>query len=460
MSEAAAIELRVLRGPQAGCRLPLSAGLYRAGADESCDILLEGPAEGESGFVLYVGHKALALESLGAGVRIDGKPASGLRELAKGRVFELGPWLFVVDDTSAPWPEDTEALLANTSPPAETDGLAGEPLSEGSPESTAGVTAVPAEAVDAGAEVSDIDALDTTPTEAVSAPADAPVPRRARRALPFWVLGLIGTAVFLGCGVLTLALSLAPQAPRPVPEAAPLQRTLAQIIESAGPEGDVRLEPMPGGRIRLTGFTSTRQQRTALIREARAVDPAVLVRLITDEDLESQARDALTRFADLRVTLAGVHLGRITLKGHVNSGEVRDQITAAIRDGVAGFGELDNQITANDDALIALRERLASAGLAQMLVVRLDRGDGSRLLVEGAPDEAARAAWQTVRGELVAQFGESLEIIERFQAKPVARKPRGASRDDVVVVVMGPMPYVVLENGSKVARSAAVEREP
>ncbi len=30
----ATVELRVLAGPQAGCRLPLNAGMYRAGADE------------------------------------------------------------------------------------------------------------------------------------------------------------------------------------------------------------------------------------------------------------------------------------------------------------------------------------------------------------------------------------------------------------------------------------------
>ncbi len=104
------MELRVLSGPQAGCRLPLGAGLYRAGADECCDVVLEGLPDGQIAFVIYVGGRTLALEPLIEGLRIDGRPARGLCEFAAGAIFELQSWLFAVDEPDAPWPQDIQSL--------------------------------------------------------------------------------------------------------------------------------------------------------------------------------------------------------------------------------------------------------------------------------------------------------------------------------------------------------------
>src|ERR1700678_2900361 len=104
------MELRVLAGPQTGCCLPLTGGMYRAGADESCDVVLDGLPAGQITFVIYVGQKAIALEAMAEGVQVEGRPVRGLRELRSGGVVEFGPWLFAVDDPGAPWPQNVEAL--------------------------------------------------------------------------------------------------------------------------------------------------------------------------------------------------------------------------------------------------------------------------------------------------------------------------------------------------------------
>src|ERR1700678_4145900 len=122
------MELRVLAGPQAGCCLPLTGGMYRAGADESCDVVLEGLAAGQIAFTLYVGQKAIALEALAEDVQVDGRPARGLCELRPGSVFEFAPWLFAVDAPDAPWPEDLDALRGGrgVGEPEDGSGEAGE----------------------------------------------------------------------------------------------------------------------------------------------------------------------------------------------------------------------------------------------------------------------------------------------------------------------------------------------
>jgi hypothetical protein len=77
---------------------------------------------------------------------------------------------------------------------------------------------------------------------------------------------------------------------------------------------------------------------------------------------------------------------------------------------------------------------------------------------------ADRKAWLGVRSELVSRFGEPLQIEESFSNTPAdgaspspASPARPPQRGDVVAVVMGPMPYMLLRNGTKLAMPAAVE---
>lgn len=426
------MELRVLAGPQAGCCLPLTGGMYRAGADESCDVVLEGLPAGQIAFALYVGQKAIALEALAEDVHVEGRSARGLCELRAGGVFAFGPWLFAVDDPGAPWPQNAEALVGN---------------SAGQPQDSAGELAESSEPSDAPAP------------EAESTGEPAPsreVPQAPRRRLPLWLRGLVVTAAFLGCGVLALALSLTPAKPAPAPDPARLAQALARIAVSAG--GDVKLQRQADGRMRLCGHVATRLQRTNLTRAARAIDPLVVVRLSVDEDLEKLARDALALYPNAGVELDILRGGRLTLTGHVAQGRLREQIVAAIKDGVPDLAAIDNQVTADDDAVLAARELLAAAGLVDRITAQLDP-KGGRLMVGGAPDDAQRETWRGVRDELTSRFGTSLEIVEGFDpppqatrresARPLAAARRAEEHEDIVTVVMGRVPYVLLRDGSK-----------
>jgi hypothetical protein len=63
--------------------------------------------------------------------------------------------------------------------------------------------------------------------------------------------------------------------------------------------------------------------------------------------------------------------------------------------------------------------------------------------------EPDRAIWADVRQKLEAHFGASLAIVEDLHA-PDALPPSVAPVvSDVVAVVRGPMPYVLLRDGTK-----------
>jgi len=426
--------------------------MYRAGADESCDVVLDGLPAGQIAFIVYVGHEAVALEAMAEGVQVEGRPARGLCELRPGRGFEFGPWLFTVDDPGAPWPQDVEAVRAARDA-GQPQGSSSEWAESGSPDAAAPGSPEADGPQQASAGESAPTPADVADTQQAASRA---VPARAHRRLPFWLLGLGGTAAFLGCGVLALALSLAPGKPAPAPDPARVAQALSQIAAAAG--GGVKLERQPDGRMCLSGNVGTRLQWTNLTRAARAVDPLVLVRVSADEDLERLARDALAQFPNAGVVLGGLHGGRLTLTGHVAQARLRDQIVAAMNDGVPGLTAIDDRVTADDDALVAVRALLAGAGLAGQVTAQLDP-KGGRLMVGGALDDAQRERWRGVRDALTARFGAALEIVEGFDPpaqalRPASSRPRAPARrdeagGDVVAVVMGPVPYVLLRDGTK-----------
>jgi type III secretion system YscD/HrpQ family protein len=448
MSVVVAKELRVLAGPQAGCSLALGAGTFCAGADESCDVVLEGLGQGLIAFALYVGHHALALEALIDGVSVEGQPVRGLRELHPTQVFAFRQWRFAVDDPLASWPQGAETPVDpdTADAPASADELSAqsEDPAQGS------TTAPPQDAPDETAPVG---------SEQAGLPAEAAATAVTRRwRVPFWVCGLIGTAAFLGLGMVALVASLAPAKAAPVADTGQQMALALEHIAKSVRDGEVTFERLPGGRLKLSGYTATRLEKVSLTREARAVDRSVLIQVSADEDLEELAREALALFPDAGAELVGVHNGRIALKGRVATGALHEQIVAALRDGVPGLRDLDDQLIAEDTALERLGELLARDGLTGRIGGHLN---GSRLVVDGTPDAADREAWRKVRGELAARFGESFEIVENF-GTPVSVAPTSLPsapasswpEHDVVAAVMGPMPYVLLRDGTKMAVSA------
>ncbi|HLA73998.1 MAG TPA: type III secretion system inner membrane ring subunit SctD [Steroidobacteraceae bacterium] len=444
------MELRVLSGPQAGCRLPLGAGVYRAGANEMCDVVLEGLRENEIAFVVYVGHHSIGLEALSDELRFAGRAVSGLVSLAPGQVFELGPWLFAVDDPQAPWPTDPESLRVRT--PADAEPHHGD---DGTPALGDLAVDASATAVTTAPDSNKDEHGDEPVAPSTNADATSTLPVPQRRKMPFWVIGLAGTAAFLICGVMVLVLSLAPAQPA---SAAAVSHPAAEVLAklAAASNGDVKLEHV-GDRMKLIGSVSTRAAKLKLTREARAIEPTVLLQLTADEDLESLARDAVTGFPESGVEIGKADHGRLALTGRVSEAKVRDQIVAAIWDSVPGLTAVDSQVIADDEVLASFNTLLHDAGLTKMIAGELEHGGPARLAVRGVLAEADRAAWSDVRQKLAARFGAALAIAEDLHAPGAVPPSMAPVESDIVAVVRGPMPYALLRDGTKRALSTGAK---
>ena len=88
------------------------------------------------------------------------------------------------------------------------------------------------------------------------------------------------------------------------------------------------------------------------------------------------------------------------------------------------------------------------AVIAMLASDRIDVSqDGQRLVVSGKLSKSELDAWAAIRDRMFAS-GSPLELVERFRTLP------GHSADsDIVLVVQGPVPYVMHDGGAKEGRS-------
>ncbi|MEJ1965602.1 MAG: hypothetical protein WDO56_30255 [Gammaproteobacteria bacterium] len=294
------MELRVLFRPAGRLPPALGTGLYRAGADDSCDVVLEGLPADQIAFVIYVGHRTLALESLIDGLRVDGRPARGLCELAAGTTFELQSWVFAVDEAEGTWPEEGATTRLHEDED-DTDASMG---SEGN---EAGVPPEPGSAEVAAAAGGQPDAA--TASESAGVPSVTAV-RAARRArLPFWAAGLLGSAAFIGLGVVALAVTLAPNHVVPVRDTGNLEQTLRRIAASAGAETTLEHLRRVAGACQVMWPRACRGWSHAAGPGRRSLGAHSHQR---DEDLEGLVHNALTLFPNSGAQFGSLHLGRLT----------------------------------------------------------------------------------------------------------------------------------------------------
>ena len=411
------LEFRVLAGPQRDCRLPLRPGVYAAGSHADCDLLLDDLPADQTAFTLRVDAQRIELEPAQAGLRRDGEPVSGKVELAPGQVFTLGTASFAVDERAAPWPQE----MPVADPAA----------------------AAPATAPEAGfpphAEPDDLAAR-------------RPAPRRRRA--PFWALWLAGTAAFLcaGTGLMLVALSPARARSAPAAPAVLAPEALSAIVAAAHDHADLQLARDAAGRWRITGYIRTHDQKLVLVRAARAADALVHVDVEAEDDMTLLADDTLRRLVvDDELQIASMRAGELTLAGRLSNPALLGHLQETLLADVPGLRRVriaDQGVT--DDAPAAtLRKLLAQAGLEDRVDVRED--GLRRLVVSGHLSLDELDTWAAIRNRMFAS-GSPLELVEQFRAPP------GRSADsDIVLVVQGPVPYVMHDDGAKEGRNYAEE---
>ena len=391
------VQLRILRGMHEGAVVPLAGERFALGAASPCDVILrDAPGQAE-----------LCAEEAGWGWREAGFE----RLVAPGQAWGWGDLVMSLASPGEPWPQDLPALVfeRRPDPAVPEDGQvdpakAAEVASPEDPQAAAAAQATVSESADQPI-------LDAVGADASGAPAVK------AKGLP---LGLLLACLVALVAVLAVLAVLAqraapakPRPPTPAPSAAgPEKVDLARIeaiLARLGLNSSVQARLRGDGRLMLRGVVADNDQleglTAALARETRHYSPM----LLTQAEFEERAR-ALTPNLPAGIAPLPQPGGMLVLQ--------------------ARRAEVD----------WVLARQLVESELPEVFAV--DH--------RGWQEPAAADSWRDSRQPAVARSAALNGLVQPTQPlESAAVAPPAGPAVNVVAVVGGPRPFLVLPDGSK-----------
>ncbi|WP_298208948.1 type III secretion system inner membrane ring subunit SctD [Acidovorax sp.] len=461
----AAVELRVLSGRHAGARALLAGG-ERVGPDDGCDLILT-----DLGLPLDVG----AWVQIAAGhwwVRSTPEDAASadtsppwVAEQPLGSAAYLGQVAVTVSLADAPWqavPQGLAPVGPTLEPDGDAEATAPTAGDDGGPSSGADqdpvMRAVPQQDGNAQAVPGRGGAADVLPREP-SAPAVKTGPRR--RWHPAWIIGAALAALLLSVfwsvlqGRAAAPAAVAPLAAAPAIDLERQQRLVREVqlaIARVDPALRLRIDALPAGGVRVSGWVADIAQLDRLAEGLADVRPVPALSVRTASDLMDDLIDAGGPDVQaLRYELLGE--GRVRAYGLVMAKSDRDKVLALVRARVPpGIDIVDGLRVASDQGG-AVQEWLRTAGFAgaearwdgEQMVVGLDIGSQERARLESV---LARPATPLAGIPFVLRAREVSRSVAQAPAPP-AHASAAPLPFRIRSVVGGAVPYVVLGDGSK-----------
>jgi type III secretion protein D len=462
-----AAELRILSGCHAGARAALVGG-EQLGPGDDCDLVLSdlGLPEGASAWIGLAARRwwvrSEPAEPTGSNAS-DNPPSQSsdwVADTAWDEVVFLGQVAMTVSAPDAPWQSVPAGLkaaerLQSAEEPAAPGSFDPEPppSAKAEPAANALVAAVPAAVADRAVEaVGRRSALERAPTD---------VP--ARRWHPAWIIGAAFSALLLsvlwtllqGRESARIQTTEEPSEATLAGEATAQQQRLMSDIQLAiarvDPTLRLRVEQLPAGGSRVSGWVADIAQLDRLADGLTDIRPRPALAVRTASELVDDLVDASGADGPaVRFELVGE--GRVRALGLVSGAEERDKVLASVRARLPPGIEIVDGLRVASEQGGAVQDWLRTAGFpsAQALwadgqmVIGLDISRQERARLEAL---LARAATPLSGIPFVLRTREIAHAV----AQPVAKVFASAAPLPFRIrsVVSGPMPYVVLGDGSK-----------
>lgn len=417
----ARLELRVLHGPQAGARLPLSDGRYLLGGGERADIVLHGPSVAAEHCAIDLDGERATVEPLGGGVfSLDGRLYERGDQIAPGVVIELGGVWLCLDRPGAAWPARVEPVRRHDAP---------------EPAPTA-----------AASESSDADKVLAEPPVVAAAPSSAPV--KADKPAPTLATRL-GQAALSGIALAAIVTMLlvwlaggGKSAPAATAATAPEQgrARVETAIREAGLGRHLSLKSQNGAWL-VEGHVADDAARAKLARVTAALPERVVVRVYADDALLDNGRATLSRIP-LPLRLESLGGGVLKLSGAAPNREAVEDAVERLKEDLAGLKRVDTAVLLPDELAARLEHQLAAAGLSERVKTARQPDGGLQLTGTLGADDFIR--WEKLFADFNHDYGAVLPVHASFVrlARPLPFRIRG--------VVGGEQPYVLTADGAKI----------
>ncbi len=410
------LELRVLTGIHAGARAVLPEGAQVLGSASDCDLILSD--EG-----VLARHLRISTEADGSILLQweDGTVAPIRMGPGEGAV--VGPVQIAIEEAGAPW--RTQVPVHGADQIFET----GEPSAHLPPLETVGET--------------------------------AREPAATRRSLKV-KLTVIGPVII----VITLAMvSLVwRHQPSPVPEAssgtlmepqpASQRDALERSIRQVGMADRVQVEIRQGAPALVKAANLSDEEGEVLAIALSKLVPRPAMEITSEQEFSALVLDFVARLArDQALGLSASSLGdgRYAVKGRVADDGVRRAVQSEIRQAFTQARGFEWQLQTSEEATASLVDDLRGAGFDGVT----GRWDGAAAHLAVSLDEAQVRPWEAALARVARRGDLPMRATVTFRAAPRTRT--GPPQPRIRTVIGGALPYVVLEDGRKLAQGGEAE---
>lgn len=407
------LELRVLSGVHAQARCPVRDNDI-LGADLSCDVVLT-----DAGLAAKMAH--LRLGPTGWALAFDNTElatSNSEPETPFNQPLSLGPIWITIARRSDPWidlPPAVSTDLANPGDTRHTEAVDTTQMSQ---------NYAPTAEIDVGK---------------IGGP---PSRNRSERWLMLIGLGTVGVAVFVAMLVVWLLPGTENASMKQPDPRAAAEQSLGAVnaaIERLGLSSRLHVAITPQGTVYVTGWVRDAQERDALASALAQVWPMPAMRVSSEEAAMQTAAMVLKSFS-VKYMPRYDGDGRLTILGIADSADGRAAALDALRGQLPGMTVLGNDIYLSDAVTTTLATELSNAGLSG---AALTWKDNMLQVSTEALDDIQMAEIQSVVDQFNSRyFGVAkLATTGRQVADTVPFRIRS--------VVSGPLPFIVLEDGSK-----------
>jgi type III secretion protein D len=416
------LELRVLSGLHREASCPAQDGAV-VGADPDCDIVLADTGLGPRAARLRIGPN-------GWDIAAEEGAAADEPRTPFNQALPLGPVWVTVARSGDAW--------ANL-PDAANDGAA--PEADAAPAAETQVASREQDAASAARSASSN--TGPAPWRATAAAAEPKPDRRAA-----WPLLLGLTAVVLAVVVAISMAWMLPTAPKQAahadshPTAKDTLPTIMAAIARLGLSDRLHAELLPDGSVQVSGWVRNNAEQDALSAALTQIWPMPAMHVSVAETIAATAADILRSFP-IAYQARYDGDGRLTVMGIAPDAKERSAALAALNAQLPGIAILGNDIMLAPDALDDLAGRITAAGIAGVGLTWKD----NRL--QASTSALTDDQVDTLR-TVVDQFNATHFGVAMLGKPSVTDMPFADSVPfGIRLVVSGPQPFIVLDNGNK-----------
>ncbi|MGN6578895.1 MAG: type III secretion system inner membrane ring subunit SctD [Bordetella sp.] len=430
-TDADALELRVLSGLHREASCPAQDGAV-VGADPDCDIVLADAGVGPRAARLRIGPNGWDIAPQ------DGAP-TGEPRTPFNQALPLGPVWVTVARSGDAWTK---------LPDAANDGAV--------PEAGVAQPAEPQAASEArdAASAARSTTSNTGPLPWRAAPAATGSKPDKRAAWPL----LLGLAAVVLAVVVAISMAwMLPTAPRQAarenarPTAQDTLPTVNAAIARLGLSDRLRAELLPDGSVQVSGWVRNNAEQDALSAALTQIWPMPAMRVSVAQTIAATAADVLRSFP-VKYAARYDGNGRLTVRGIAPDAKERGAAIAALNAQLPGITILGNDVMLAPDVLDDLAGRITAAGIASVGLTWKDNQ------LQASTSALTDDQVDTLRG-VVEQFNATHFGVAVLGKPSVTDMPFADSVPfGIRMVVSGPQPFIVLDNGNKLLVGGTYKR--